>query len=195
MRITKSLETKLSIYRAAVELLEEEDIDAISIRAIAKRAKISVGTFYYYFSTKYEVFGYAHTLMGVYLTSTVEKNLPNDTTWNRMMFLFEQYHNFIVYRTPKKLHQALCRLDPVVSQRGQNETGLDRILMRIIEDGKERGEVTSNESSSEICNILLTCIRGFYRQWAINANEMQTDAIINKYIPMMVEIFVQRTTS
>lgn len=195
MRITKSLETKLSIYRAAVELLEEEDIDAISIRAIAKRANISVGTFYYYFSTKYEVFSYAHTLMGNYLTSTVEKNLPDDTTWNRMMFLFEQYHNFIVNRTPKKLHQALCRLDPVVSQLGQNETGLDRILMRILEDGRERGEVTSSESSSEICSILLTCIRGFYRQWAINCNEMHTDTIINKYVPMMVEIFVRRTTS
>ena len=195
MRIAKSLDTKLTIFRAAVDLLDEEDLDAISIRGIAKRAEVSVGTFYYYFNTKYEVFGYAHIMMGAYMTSTVAKNLPKTTTWDRLMFLFDQYHNFIVKQTPKKLHQALGRLDPAVSQRGQDETGLERIVQKLLDEGKEKNEVFSDKPSSDISFFLMSCIRGFYRQYVIMDDRLDANKIITEYIPILVAIFVKKPDS
>lgn len=52
----KSALTKQNIIQAAMSLYEESGMDAVSISDICKLANIAVGTFYYYFSSKEDIF-------------------------------------------------------------------------------------------------------------------------------------------
>jgi AcrR family transcriptional regulator len=51
----KSLKTKAHIYKTAIELFQSEGYEKATMRAIAKKAKISLGLTYYHFKTKEEI--------------------------------------------------------------------------------------------------------------------------------------------
>ena len=49
-------QTKLNIFQAALELLEQTDFESITVRDIVRKAGVSVGSFYNAYSSKLEVF-------------------------------------------------------------------------------------------------------------------------------------------
>jgi TetR/AcrR family transcriptional regulator, fatty acid metabolism regulator protein len=54
-RQEQALETKERIYSAAIDLMDREGFENITIADISKKAGVSVGAFYHYFTSKNDI--------------------------------------------------------------------------------------------------------------------------------------------
>jgi AcrR family transcriptional regulator len=164
--LSKSLSTKIKIFQSALTLLNTKEIEAITIRDIAKEAGVSIGTFYYYYKTKFDVYNEAYKIQDDYFETTVSVNLPEGGTYEKLKYFFAEYSDYNVVRTPFKLYKLLVKFANPRYEKNYSY-GMQRILNSIIRDGLQSGEIVSDETSNEITNFLLTCVRGCFRQWAV----------------------------
>lgn len=188
--LPKSWETKTSIYRTAMSLLERMDVEKITVRAIAKEAGISVGTFYIYYETKMDVFEDAYDLMDQYFETVVKKNMPEGSTREKLEYYFDQYRYYNLERTPIKLINLLTKYTS-----GKKLTnygyGIQHVLKQIIEEGKSSGEIVSEESAEEIVLFLLTCMRGCFRHWVITGNVVDINTMSKSYASKVIGVYVK----
>lgn len=186
--LPKSWETKMSIYRAAMSLLDQMDVEKITVRAIAKEANISVGTFYIYYETKMDVFEEAYFMMDQYFETTVAKNVPEGSIREKLEYYFEQYRYYNMERTSIKLFNLLTKYS-----RGKSLAnfgyGIQHVLKQIIEEGKASGEIASEESAEEITLFLLTCMRGCFRHWVITGNTADINKMSRSYASKLIGIY------
>lgn len=180
----------MSIYRAAMSLLDQMDVEKITVRAIAKEAGVSVGTFYIYYETKMDVFEEAYDMMDQYFETVVAKNMPEGSTKEKLEYYFEQYRYYNLERTPIKLINLLTKYTS-----GKKLTnygyGIQHVLKRIVEQGKESGEIASEESAEEITMFMLTCMRGCFRHWVITGNTIDINKMSRSFVPKVIGVYVK----
>ena len=193
MVLTKSMPkswiTKTSIYHAALRLLNEHEIEDITIRSIAKEAGISVGSFYYYYKTKFDVYLDAYYFMDHYFENVVSSNLPDSSTWDQLMYYFDQYHYYNMERTPFKLYKLLVFYASPSHQQRMNY-GFFRVLNDIVVSGQKRGEMTAKEPAEEITLFLLNSMRGIYRHWMLMDGQYDIDKMYRVTACKLLSIYM-----
>jgi AcrR family transcriptional regulator len=55
-RTLQAMATKKRIYECGISLMKKYGYENITIEQIAKKAKVSVGTYYHYFQSKFDLF-------------------------------------------------------------------------------------------------------------------------------------------
>ena len=194
----KSWLTKIKLFQAALALLNDNEVEDITIRAIAKKADVSIGTFYYYYKTKYDVFYDSHQFMDYYFENVVATMLPDSGAWNQLQYFFQQYHYYNTQRTPFKLYRLILTHDIEANHNMKLSYGMQRVLFSIIDNARKNKEITSTETTEEIGLFFLTCMRSCYRHWAVNDNrcdivKMSHDMIIKLlsiYLPIPLDVSV-----
>lgn len=192
-KMPKSWETRMNIFQAALSLLntQEQELENITIRGIAKEAGVSIGTFYYYYETKYDVFLDSHKFLDDFFETEVRGNLDGKNAWEQLNYFFEQYHYYNVRKTPYKLYVALTTALSNSRHSAMYEYGLQHVLTSIVNAALQRGEIISDESAEEIVFFMLTCVRGFYRQWVVTDRGFDIDKTMPGFVRKVLNVYIQ----
>ena len=194
-RLIKSAQTRLRIFDAALSLLDSHEIDDVTIRMIVEKANVSIGTFYNYYNTKVEVYSDAHRFMNIYFEDTVAKNLPSTGVWNQLIYFFDQYYYYNVKMTPRRLLLALNRNYTDLPTYRQSTYGVQHVLISIISEAQENGEITREESAKEIALFLLNAMRSYYRHWILSDDkEYDIRKVANRSIRKLLSLYVTPPT-
>lgn len=158
-------QTKVNIFNAAVELLEEKDFDDITIRDIVAKANVSIGTFYNYYATKMEVFYETYQVADHYFNETVAPQLTQDTALARILCFFDHYAHYSSELTDMKMTRLLYNADNPWFNRPP-EGGMVGVLIGALQEGLDCGElVGGGDSAQEIASYLMIAIRGLVYHW------------------------------
>ena len=179
--------TKNKIYECGVNLIRKHGFDQVTVEQISKEAGVSVGTYYYYFQSKFDLFSEMFKRADDYFLTEVAGNLEAVDCKGQIIEFFERYADFNYsdgIEAVKKLYTAENKM---FITKGR---GMQNVLQNIIEQGQKNEEIPELESAEEITRILFVAARGVIYQWCLYDGEINLKGEMNKIISTMLVGFI-----
>lgn len=175
--------TKNKIYKCGVRLIRKHGFDNVTVEQISKEAGVSVGTYYYYFESKFSIFSEIYKKADEYFLKEVAGKLEAKDCKGQIIEYFDKYADYHYLEGidfTKKLYTADNKM---FITKGR---AMQRVLQAIIEEGQKSGQITKEESSAEITRILFMVIRGVVYEWCLNDGKTDLKAEMRKTISKML---------
>ncbi|MCP4136806.1 MAG: TetR/AcrR family transcriptional regulator [bacterium] len=167
-RQKQAIATKLKILEVASELFRDRGYDTVKVTDICKDANISVGAFYHHFKSKEDIINQGYREVDLLLQERLE-DLTFSSARDGIYKIFDEYcsildelgHNFVTmsYRLfiGKRSSFLLSR-----------DRYLHKIMIDVISDGLDKGEIVSRFSKEETYDILFRFFRGDLFNWCLH---------------------------
>ncbi|MEL7571306.1 MAG: TetR/AcrR family transcriptional regulator, partial [Eubacteriaceae bacterium] len=81
--------------KAAVSLFDKHGFENTSIEDICIKAGLSVGAFYYYYSSKSDIYCELHSKIDEYYKKNVQDKLNSEDFYDNIILYFKHYADFI----------------------------------------------------------------------------------------------------
>ena len=183
-------ETKKLIFNKALELLEEKDFEKITVRDIVKKANVSIGTFYHYYSTKLDVYYETYIIADEYFETVVKTSINELTdTREKIELFFDYYARYNSEITDLTLTQILYNSANKCFDRNSN-IGMIPILTSILQEGLDANIIKSDKSAEEIAQFLMISIRGQVYHWCTNDGNYDLRESTKEHIQLLLRIFI-----
>ncbi len=179
--------TKNKIYECGVNLIREHGFDEVTVEQIAKQAGVSVGTYYYYFESKSDLFSEIFKRADDYFLEEVEKKLKAEDSKEKIIEFFDRYADFNYIDGIEMVKKLYTSDNKMFITKGRS---MQNVLQKIIEQGQESEEITKNESSVEITRILFMVARGVVYEWCLYDGKMDLKCEMKKIISNMADGFI-----
>ena len=184
-------ETKKFIFQTALELLSEKEFDQITVRDIVKKANVSIGTFYHYYSTKLDVYYETYIIADEYFETIVKPkiNVLMDTR-EKLDLFFEYYAKYNCEITDITLTRILYNSANKCFDRDSN-IGMIPILVSILEEGLNNGTLQSEKNAKELAQFFMISIRGQIYHWCTNDGNYDLKEAVLEHFHLLLQIFTK----
>ena len=185
-RQQQALQTKQHIYQVGLGLMEKKGYHGTTIEQISKAAKVSVGAFYHHFQSKEDILSQIYQDADAYFLNQVSQQLTAGSAPARIVEYFDRYAAYNVQvgvETMKVLYHAENRWF-VKKHRGMQE-----VLLAIIEQGREDGQLSTDLSSEKIAEYLFISARGVVFNWCLLNGQYDLQAQMQDYMQRLVQAF------
>lgn len=175
--------TKNKIFDCGVTLIRKYGFDQVTVEQISKEAGVSIGTYYYYFESKFDLFIELFKRGDEYFQNNVAGKLISEAASAQIIEYFDKYAEFNILNgidMVKKLYTANNKMFITDGRAMQS------ILTEIIEKGQENKEIPQNLTSQEITNTLFITARGVVYEWCLYDGNMDLKQEMKKIITIMV---------
>lgn len=189
-----SKQTYEAIRVASQEIISEKGIDKLTIREICKRANVSIGTFYNYFSSKEDLILHRYKSIDDYFTKIEKQLLKNNEEWINLCQFAKSYGYFVEkyasIEFSRKILQARLTIerDAVLDI----ERPIYKILTAIFKNGQDKGVFRKDLSSEEMCNMTLLLLRGYHYEYVLRMNESYFIKSMETYFPIWATCFLSK---
>jgi AcrR family transcriptional regulator len=187
--------TREKVLEAARDLFNEVGYDETTIRAIAERAGVSVGSVFTTFASKAEVLSHVmeHRLSELY--AEFDRVIPflRGSTADRLSSIFAIHYEFETRRVKLFLAHVAASYnpnnDPGVTPYGRNPR-LNQMLLDVMEEGVRKGEVRGDLDLPLIVDTLKAAYAWNYRMTAAAGGALPAadmSAVMDKQIAVIAE--------
>lgn len=166
-RQRQAIETRLNITRIATNLFKRDGFNDVTIRDICREASISVGTFYYHFSSKEEIVDTGHEQVDILVAEEIAHY--------ESVGIAEDILN--IFSIAGDLLQELGWLlsahsySQILSSRGSYTLRRDRPVFQFVEEkiyqGLEEGVFQKGLDPVEATETLMRISRGVLLDWCL----------------------------
>lgn len=184
-------ETKKFIFQTALELLSEKEFDKITVRDIVKKANVSIGTFYHYYSTKLDVYYETYIIADEYFETTVKPKVNAlSGTLEKLDLFFEYYAKYNCEITDLALTRILYNSANKCFDR-HSDIGMIPILVSIMEEGLKNGDLHSEKNAQELAQFFMISIRGQIYHWCTNDGNYDLKKAVLAHLHLLLQIFTK----
>ncbi|OYW29526.1 MAG: TetR family transcriptional regulator [Caulobacter sp. 12-67-6] len=174
--------TREKVLEAARDLFNDVGYEETTIRAIAERAGVSVGSVFTTFASKAEVLSHVmeHRLTDLY--TEFDRVLPylRGATADRLCSIFAIHYEFETRRVKLFLAHIAASynpsVDPGVTPYGRNER-LTNMLRDVLSEGVRRGEVRADLDQQVAIDVLKAAYAWNYRMAANSGGKGDASAM------------------
>jgi AcrR family transcriptional regulator len=187
--------TREKVLDAARDLFNEIGYDETTIRAIAERAGVSVGSVFTTFASKAEVLSHVmdHRLGELYAEFDRVVPFLRGSTADKLCSIFAIHYAFETRRVKLFLAHIAASYNPSndvgVTPYGRNPR-LTEMLLDVLRDGVQRGEVREDLDLPLIADTLKAAYAWNYRMAAAAGGELPAErmsSVMDKQIAMIAE--------
>ena len=170
-RVTKrkiqAEETKQKIYEAAIELIEKQGFDNITIQGINEQAGVSVGTFYHYYKSKEDVFFELYRKADEYFKTEVFPLLETGdlSSSEKIVLFFRKYALYNLGNGLEYVSQLYNTKNKFFVAKGRY---MLELMQYLISKGQQKGEIKSDMTPREMADFLFTFGRGVVFDWCLH---------------------------
>ena len=163
--------TREKVLLAARDLFNDIGYEETTIRAIAERAGVSVGSVFTTFASKAEVLSHVMTQRLGELYTEFDRVAPflRGSTADRLSSIFAIHYEFETRRVKLFLAHIAASFNPSnepdVTPFGRNPR-LSQMLFDVLQDGIDRGEVRADLNLDDVVDVLKATYAWNYRQAA-----------------------------
>lgn len=154
-----------NIYRAAMSLVEKKGFNNITVKEVCEKAGVSVGSFYNYFNSKddilYEIFNKADN----YFQHTVGKKINGANAKEKIINFFMYYADYCKRDKFDQLKQIYNTSNVMFIKKGRY---MQEVLKKIVDEGIQSGEISTDMSSDEVVRFLFIALRGVIFDWCLH---------------------------
>lgn len=186
----KKQSTKDKIVATAWKLFFDKGYDQTTVDEIIQICEVSKGAFYHYFSAKDELLSSLSYMFDREYEKIVETIDPNINSFDKLLYLTRDLFKFIEVTVPVDL-LALLYSSQVVKKGEKHLLDKNRFyyktLIKLVEEGQERGQIKTERSSREISNIYAMQERAVLYDWCICMGNYP----LSSYGVELIEIFLK----
>ena len=182
-RQEQALETKERIYSAAIDLMDQEGFENITIADISKKAGVSVGAFYHYFTSKNDILAEIFHKADEFFSTQVVSGLKMGSTPEKIVEYFDYYAKFNL-RSGVELTQQI--FNPKIKFFIKKDRPMLTILEDLIQEGQEKKEIKADDDPEELSRFLFVMARGIVFEWSIYDGSYDLEAQMHKYMGSLV---------
>ena len=166
----KSRNTKTKIVSAAWELFYKNGYDDTTVDDIVELSGTSKGSFYHYFESKDALLNSLAYLFDDKYAELEAQIAPEMRRFDALLFLNRELFDLIDNRIDQEL---IAKLYSTQLIRKGEKSLLDgdrfyfKLLRRIVTEGQERGELTTEMTVNEIVRLYAMCERAMIAEWCM----------------------------
>lgn len=166
--------TREKVLEAAGDLFNDVGYEETTIRAIAERAGVSVGSVFTTFASKAEVLSHVMNRRLAELYSEFDRVVPHlrGSTADRLCSIFAIHYEFETRRVKLFLAHIAAAYNPSnepgVTPYGRNPR-LTAMLREVLQEGVRRGDVRPDLDIEDVIDLLKAAYTWNYRPAAANA--------------------------
>jgi AcrR family transcriptional regulator len=190
--------TREKVLEAARDLFNETGYDETTIRAIAERAGVSVGSVFTTFASKAEVLSHVMEKRLGDLYAEFDRVVPflRGSTADRLCSIFAIHYEFETRRVKLFLAHIAASYsasqEPGITPYGRNER-LNDMLRDVLSDGKTRGDVRADLDLDLTIDVLKASYAWTYRMAAFKgAPASELSAMMDERIAFVAEAWRPR---
>lgn len=187
-RQLQAQKTKRRIYNAAVDLFSKQGFDNTTIEDISRKADVSVGAFYHYYSSKTEIYSELYKKIDVYYENTVAGQLVQEDFYDNIILYFKRYAEFINARGVDTVKQLFNTQNVLFLDKSRYKY---KLLAEVLKKGEEKKLLTNDMSLDEIEEFLMVVSRGAVYDWLLHNGDYDLEGKMVKYISEMRHIVVK----
>jgi len=190
-RKAQAAKTKKKIYHAAVDLMDKQGFKKTTISQISKKAGVSVGAFYLYFKSKDDIFTEKYKLFEMYFEIEVVPNLTQENAFDQIATFFRAY---AIWNKKEGCGDVRKLFNDQNKLFTDKERYTYQLLLRIIQEGQEKNQLTAKINAEEIAIYLYTIARGTVYDWCLNSAQYDIEERMIKNISWAGSFFKPQMT-
>jgi AcrR family transcriptional regulator len=171
-------ETRDRIYKSAINLMKTKGYENFTVSEVCREAGVSVGSFYSYFVTKYDILVEIFKKADDYFKDVVEENLMKGNGLDEIVLYFRYYGTYINMTGTDLQKQLFSPKSKMYATKGRY---MVELLRKVIARGQEIGDITSDMTTDEILELLLITARGVSFDWCVKDGEYDVISRIEDY--------------
>lgn len=181
-RVRKAKETRLRLFRAALQLFSDRGFQNVTIEDITEAADVGKGTFFNYFETKEHVLGVmmelqlAHVDEAVHAAQSGKRSIRTVLHHLFLQLAQEPGRSPHLARTVVASFLASYVVRGIVQQRMAEGRAA---IAKILDEGQKRGEIDSGLDSADLAIQMQQILLGTVMLWSLQG-EPELDACIEK---------------
>ncbi len=186
----KANNTKLKIINAAWKLFYEQGYDDTTVDEIIAESGTSKGSFYHHFPSKDSLLGSLSYIFDEKYKELEANLTEGQTCFEKLMYL--NHEIFTMIENKVDIHLLSGLLSTQLTTKGEKNL-LDytryyyRLIRRIVEEGKAKGEIKTEVSVSEIVKLYSMCERALMYDWCICDGEYSLTSYAKNVLPMLFD--------
>lgn len=186
-RQAQAIKTRNKILKTAIEMMQKKGFDNITIKGISKNAGVSVGSFYYYFSSKDDILLEIFHKADDYFTEKINQ-FTSENAEDKLVEFFAYYARYI-NSTGIDFAKKLYNTD----NKSFNNTNrpMFHILNTIVTNGQSSNEITQRMSAKDISDYLFVAARGVVFEWCLHDGTYSLETAMVNYFKPLVTMFKQ----
>ncbi len=183
-RSKQALCTKKRIYQDGVKLIEKYGYENVTVDQIAKKAGVSVGTYYHYFQSKFDLFVEIYRHGDEYFKMKVPELLGEHKTCPaRVIAYFALYAQLAIDDGIEMVRNLYVPTNKMFLTHGR---AMQDLLTEILKEGQAGGEISAVEAPEKITEILFLAARGVIFDWSLHDGENDIIAAMEDMIQRLM---------
>ncbi len=178
-RQLQAIDTKNRIYNVAIDLMERKGFDNITIEEIAKKAGVSIGSFYHYFNSKHDVFAEIYKEGDEFFLKEVKDKLQGQSSFEKILDYFRYYADLNTSTGLDTAKQLYTANNKMFIKKGRY---MQTLLQELIADGQQKGELSTKSSPEELTEFLFIAARGLVYDWCLHEGSYNLKESMVRYI-------------
>ena len=183
MRQEQAQETKNRIYNSAIELMERDGFENMTIADISEKAGVSVGAFYHYFDSKNDILAEIFHRADEYFSTQVVTSLSKASIPEKIVEYFDYYAKFNIASGVETTQQLF---NPKIKFFIMEGRPMLEILKDLIRKGQANGEIRGDMDALELVRYLFIMARGVVFEWSLYDGEYDLQATMHRYMEKLV---------
>jgi len=174
----KSDNTRSLLIATAKKLFQARGFPSVGVRDISGAANVTTGTFYYYFKSKDEIFEEIHNINCPDIDDIIFNDSADESAREKLENYFVQHLAAQVLRDGKdySIHRMFRARTPLPA------TPMWKMVCRLVDNARERGELSTQEETSDVTRYLLSIYHGLVYDWSISQEDIDLRGDVRKYI-------------
>ena len=186
-RKLQAIKSKEYIYRISRELINKNGFDNVKVKDICKKAGVSVGTFYHYFSSKEAIFYEVYKIADDYFKDEVSKLLVQENFADRIIFFFRIYAKYNINQGLEATSQLYNSKNKLFIAKGRY---MHILLEKIIKEGQEKNEIKDEMSPEDLADYLFIMARGIVYTWLLHDGDYDLENKMVEYLKRLLIVFI-----
>jgi AcrR family transcriptional regulator len=187
-RAKQALATKTKIYKCGVRLLEQHGYDNITVEQIARKANVSVGTYYHYFPSKFDLLVEFYRQGDLFFKTQISELLyQHNNCAERITAYFALYAQLAIDNGIEMIRKLYVPTNTMFITQGRI---MQDLLTDILRQGQENGELTDTIAAEAITEKLFVVARGVIFDWCLRDGKSDLIADIKEFIGNLVKTYL-----
>lgn len=188
----KSAHTKEKIVSTAMNLFLKKGIESVSVSEICQQAGIAIGTFYYYYTTKEDIFAQIDLEAAKHMEEAIAQIVYRDDPKEFILQFFDCYAQR--NQTMGADVYARLQMDQYASKQAE-QSGRKRLfgsLAKYLVAFQQEGWIAPDTDPVALSNQLFIIARGLIFEWCIQNASFNLRDQMRAYLIPYIEYYVKQ---